>query len=72
MFGNKQAKQARLQHLEQVLQRQDKEVGVSELARTLGVSRHTVMDDLVALEARGVKLCEHKGKLCLLKKWFKT
>jgi DeoR/GlpR family transcriptional regulator of sugar metabolism len=72
MFGNKQAKQARLQHLEQVLQRQDKEVGVSELARTLGVSRHTVMDDLVALEARGVKLCEHKGKLSLLKKWFKT
>jgi DeoR/GlpR family transcriptional regulator of sugar metabolism len=71
MFGNKQAKQERLQQLQHLLQQQEKEAGVSELARALGVSRHTVMDDLVTLEDKGVKLCERKGKLSLLSKWFK-
>ena len=70
MFGSKQAKQERLQQLQHLLQQHETEAGVSELARALGVSRHTVMDDLVTLEDKGVKLCEHRGKLSLLEKWL--
>lgn len=69
MFGSKQAKQERLQQLKGILE--IKEAGASELARTLGVSRFTVMDDIATLEKDGAKVCEHKGKFSLLEKWFK-
>lgn len=69
MFGSKKAKQARLHHMQAILRQ--REVRQAELARELGVSRYTVTDDLATLERNGVKVCEHKGKLSLLEKWFK-
>ena len=65
MFGSKQAKQERLKQLKVILER--KEAGASELARELGVSRFTVLDDISALEKDGANVCEHKGKFSLLK-----
>jgi len=69
MFGSKQVKQQRLKQLKGILE--NKEAGASELARELGVSRFTVMDDIEALEKDGAKVCEHKGKFSLLEKWFR-
>lgn len=69
MFGNKKEKQERLEQLQKTLK--DREVSTAKLARELGVSRHTIMDDVDALEKKGVKLCERKGKLSLFETWFK-
>jgi biotin operon repressor len=69
MFGDKRAKQERLQQLKGILAR--REAGATELGRELGVSRFTVLDDIATLERRGEKVCEHRGKFSLLEKWFK-
>jgi len=69
MFGNKKEKQERLEKLQKSLV--GREVSTTKLARELGVSRYTIMDDVDALEKKGVKLCEHKGKISLFDTWFK-
>ncbi len=69
MFGSKQAKRERLQRLRQILG--EREAGATELARELGVSRFTILDDITALEREGAKVCEHKGRFSLLEKWWK-
>lgn len=69
MFGNKKEKQDRLEKLQNSLV--GREVSTTQLARELRVSRHTIMDDVDALEKKGVKLCERKGKLSLFETWFK-
>jgi biotin operon repressor len=69
MFGNKDEKRNRLNKLQQTLA--EREVGATQLARELGVSRHTILDDIETLDKKGVKLCERKGKLSLLERWFK-
>lgn len=70
MFGSKKEKQQRLDKLQKSLA--GREVSTTQLARELGVSRHTIMDDVAALEKKGVKLCERGGKLSLFDKWFKS
>jgi biotin operon repressor len=68
MFGNKKAKRDRLDKLVDALG--DHEMGATELAKALGVSRHAILDDVNALDRRGVKLCERNGKFSLMSKWF--
>jgi biotin operon repressor len=68
MFGNKKAKRDRLDKLVDALG--DREMGATELAKALGVSRHAILDDVNALDRRGVKLCERNGKFSLMSKWF--
>lgn len=68
MFGSKKIKQDRLNKL--VMTLGDREMGATELARVLGVSRHAILDDVDVLDKRGVKLCERNGKFSLMSKWF--
>ncbi len=68
MFGSKKVKQDRLNKL--VMTLGDREMGATELARVLGVSRHAILDDVDVLDKRGVKLCERNGKFSLMSKWF--
>jgi len=68
MFGSKKAKQDRLSRLVEALG--EREMGATELARQLGVSRHAILDDMNAFDRRGVQLCERNGKFSLMSKWF--
>jgi|GEM_PF-1860564 Transcriptional regulators of sugar metabolism len=66
MFGSKREKQERLERIADLL---EKEVLTqADLARKLGVHRSTINDDLVDLEARGIYLQEHEGKLSLFRR----
>lgn len=68
MFGDKQAKQQRLEKLREILSTH--EVTAVELARQLHVSKHTVYDDLLTLDQLGDCPCEHRGRFSLLRKWY--
>jgi predicted DNA-binding transcriptional regulator YafY len=68
MFGNKDEKRKRLAKLQQILS--EREAGASELARELGVSRSTILDDVDALDRQGARVCEHNGRFSLLRRWF--
>jgi len=65
MFGNKQVKQARLEHMARVIERHP-DITQAELARKMGMPRSTVNRDLLALEKAGVLLAEDtRGRLAL-------
>lgn len=57
MFGNKQAKESRLEQIVSLLE-QHGSMSQAELAAHLRVPRSTVLRDLPALEDRGVLLAE--------------
>ena len=66
MFGNKQAKQERLEQMAVVLERHPHGISQSDLAREIGAPRSTVKRDLPALEQAGILLAEdEKGYLAL-------
>jgi DeoR/GlpR family transcriptional regulator of sugar metabolism len=70
MFGSKKEKQERLQRMIGIIQAQG-EVSHTELARTLHVSRQTVVEDLASLHDQRMLLCERHGKVSLLERWFR-
>jgi DNA-binding IclR family transcriptional regulator len=57
MFGNKQAKQERLEQMAKVIE-QHPTITQAELARQMGMPRSTVKRDLPALEQAGILLAE--------------
>ena len=65
MFGNKQARQARLEQMAEAIEQQPG-ISQSELARQLGVPRSTVKRDLPTLEQAGVLLAEDERGLLSL------
>ncbi len=68
MFGNKQAKQDRLQQMANVIE-QHPGISQSELAQQLGVPRSTVKRDLPTLEQHGILLFEdERGWLALFRR----
>ena len=68
MFGNKQAKQERLQQMADVIE-QHPWISQSELARQLGVPRSTVKRDLPTLEQAGILLTEdERGCLAFVRR----
>jgi len=68
MFGSKKGKEERLQKIERII-KDRREVTQRDLARSLGVSDDTISDDLVALESKGVLLCQKGHRLSLLDRW---
>ena len=68
MFGSKKGKEDRLQTIEKII-KDRREVTQRDLARSLGVSDDTIADDLVALESKGVLLCQKGHRLSLLDRW---
>jgi DNA-binding IclR family transcriptional regulator len=68
MFGNKQAKRARLERMADAVGQQPG-ISQSELARQLGVPRSTVKRDLPTLEQAGILLAEdERGRLALFRR----
>ena len=68
MFGNKQAKQERLEQMTKTIE-QNPQITQSQLAHRLGVSRATVHRDLPTLEEKGVLLSEDdQGRLSLFRR----
>ena len=68
MFGNKQAKRARLERMADAVGQQPG-ISQSELARQLGVPRSTVKRDLPTLEQAGILLTEdERGRLALFRR----
>ena len=68
MFGNKQAKRARLERMADAVGQQPG-ISQSELARQLGVPRSTVKRDLPTLEQAGILLSEdERGRLALFRR----
>ena len=66
MFGNKQAKQERLEQMAEVIGQHPEGVSQSELARQMNVPRSTVKRDLPTLEKAGILLAEdRRGRLAL-------
>jgi DeoR/GlpR family transcriptional regulator of sugar metabolism len=65
MFGSKKGKEERLQTIEKIM-KDRREVTQRDLAKSLGVSDDTIADDLVALESKGVLLCQKGHRLSLL------
>ena len=65
MFGNKQAKQARLEQMAEAIEQQPG-ISQSELARQLGIPRSTVKRDLPTLEQAGILLAEDERGLLSL------
>jgi biotin operon repressor len=59
MFGNKKAKQKRLNDLTQLIQTHGP-VSQAELARQLGVKRSTIHKDVQALAKRGLRIAEDR------------
>lgn len=68
MFGSKKGKEERLQTIEKII-KDRREVTQRDLAKSLGVSDDTIADDLVALESKGVLLCQKGHRLSLLDRW---
>jgi DeoR/GlpR family transcriptional regulator of sugar metabolism len=64
MFGNKQAKQERLEQMAETIERQPG-ISQSQLARQLGIPRSTVKRDLPTLEQAGILLAEDERGLLL-------
>ena len=65
MFGDKHAKQERLEQIARVIQ-QHPDITQAELARKMGTPRSTVKRDLPALEKAGILLAEdRRGRLAL-------
>ena len=65
MFGNKQAKQARLEQMAKAIE-QHPDITQAELAREMGMPRSTVKRDLPAMEKAGILLAEDaRGRLKL-------
>jgi uncharacterized membrane protein len=65
MFGDKQAKQERLEHIAKVIE-QHPNITQAELARQMGMPRSTVKRDLPAMEKAGILLAEDaRGRLTL-------
>ncbi len=65
MFGNKQAKQERLERMARAIEQQP-DITQAELARQMGMPRSTVKRDLPALEQAGIMLAEdERGRLTL-------
>ena len=57
MFGNKQAKQQRLEQMASVIERHP-DITQAELARQMKMPRSTVKRDLLAMEQAGILLTE--------------
>lgn len=69
MFGNKQAKQKRLEQMADVIEHNPEGISQSELARQVGVPRCTVKRDLPAMEDAGILLAEdRRGWLSLFRR----
>jgi len=66
MFGNKQAKQARLEHMADVIRQHPEGISQSNLARAIGAPRSTVKRDLLTLEQAGILLAEDEQGLLSL------
>ena len=65
MFGDKQAKQARLEQMARAIERQPG-ITQAELARQMRMPRSTVKRDLPAMERAGILLSEDvRGRLAL-------
>ena len=65
MFGDKHAKQERLEQMARVIQ-QHPNITQAELARRMSMPRSTVKRDLPALEKAGILLAEdRRGRLAL-------
>ncbi len=60
MFGNKQAKQERLEKMALAISQHPEGISQSELARQMAMPRSTVKRDLPALERAGILLAEDK------------
>jgi DeoR/GlpR family transcriptional regulator of sugar metabolism len=67
MFGNKQAKQERLEREKELLE-ETEGLSVAEIAARVGVPRKTIYCDLADLEEHGVLLQEYDGKLSIFRK----
>jgi DNA-binding IclR family transcriptional regulator len=66
MFGDKHAKQERLEHMARVIGQHPNGISQSELARKMSMPRSTVKRDLPALERAGILLAEsRRGRLTL-------
>ena len=66
MFGNKQARQERLEQMAKVISQHPEGISQSELARQLDMPRSTVKRDLPAMEKVGILLAEDAhGRLAL-------
>lgn len=69
MFGDKQAKQERLESMAAVLAQCPEGLTQSELARQLNIPRCTVKRDLPTLEEAGILLSEDdRGRLFLFRR----
>jgi uncharacterized membrane protein len=69
MFGNKQAKQERLNHIADTLAQYPQGLTQSELAHQLNIPRSTVKRDLPTLEEAGILLSEdERGRLSLFRR----
>ena len=68
MFGDKNVKKERLARLKAILAQ--RELGATELARELGVSRHAILYDIDAIDKQEGIICENKGKFSLLQFWY--
>ena len=65
MFGDKRAKQARLEQMAEAIE-QHPGISQSDLARQLGIPRSTVKRDLPMLEQAGILLAEDEQGLLSL------
>ncbi len=71
MFGTKQGKAERLEHLATLVEQQPEQLTPKDLAKQLGVARTTIEDDLATLEGNGVLLAEdHRARLSLFQRIF--
>lgn len=68
MFGSKQGKAERLEQEIDILVAEG-EMSVAELAERVGVPPKTIYSDLVALDNRGIRLQEHKGKISIYQQY---
>jgi DeoR/GlpR family transcriptional regulator of sugar metabolism len=72
MFGTKQTKRQRLQHIVEELSYHPDGLTQIELAMRLGVPSSTIARDLPLLEDRGIYLQEYAGRISLAQDMYSS